>query len=47
MSASEYQGKFIKLSRYAPANMADGEDKQDHFRDGLYGPIKYQLGAHH
>jgi hypothetical protein len=23
--------------------MADDEEKQDHFRDGLIGPIKYQL----
>ena len=26
--------------------MADDEDKQDHFRMGLSGPIKYQLLCH-
>jgi hypothetical protein len=40
MSVSEYRYKFIQLSRYAPA------EKEDHFRDGLIGPIKYQLMVH-
>jgi hypothetical protein len=43
---SEYQDKFIQLSRYALAEVADDEEKQDHFRDGLIGPIKYQLMVH-
>jgi hypothetical protein len=43
MSVSEYWDKFIQLYHYAPADMADDEEKQDHFRDGLIGPIKYQL----
>jgi hypothetical protein len=43
---SEYRDKFIQLSRYAPADVADDEEKQDHFRDGLIGPIKYQLMVH-
>jgi hypothetical protein len=34
------------LSRYAPADVADDAEKQDHFRDGLIGPIKYQLMVH-
>jgi transcription initiation factor TFIID subunit TAF12 len=34
------------LSRYAPADVADDEEKQDHFREGLIGPIKYQLMVH-
>jgi hypothetical protein len=46
MSVSEYRDKFIQLSRYAPTDVADDEEKQDHFREGLIGPIKYQLMAH-
>jgi hypothetical protein len=43
MFVSEYRDKFILLSHYAPAEVADDEEKQDHFRDGLIGPIKYQV----
>jgi hypothetical protein len=43
ISVSEYRDKFIQLSCYARAEVADDEEKQDHFRDGLIGPIKYQL----
>jgi hypothetical protein len=43
MSVSEYWDKFIQLSRYAPADVADDAEKQDHFRDDLIGHIKYQL----
>jgi hypothetical protein len=32
MSVSGCQDKFIQLSRYAPADVADDEEKQDHFR---------------
>jgi hypothetical protein len=46
MSVSEYQDKFIQLARYAPADVADDEEKQDHFREVLIGPIKYQLMVH-
>jgi hypothetical protein len=46
MSVSEYRDKFIQLSRYAPTDVADDEEKQDHFRDHLIGPIKYQLMVH-
>jgi hypothetical protein len=46
MSMSEYQDKFIQMSRYTPAEVADDGEKQDHFRDGLIGPIKYQLLVH-
>jgi hypothetical protein len=46
MSVSEYRDKFIQLSCYAPVEVADDEEKQDHFRDGLIGPIKYQLMVH-
>ena len=41
MSVSEYRDKFIQLARYAPADVADDEDKQDHFRNGRSGPIRY------
>jgi hypothetical protein len=41
MSVSEYRDKFIQLSRYAPTDVADDTKKQDHFREGLIGPIKY------
>ena len=43
MSVTEYRDKYIELSRYAPADIADDEDKQDHFRNGLSGPVRYQL----
>jgi hypothetical protein len=46
MSVSEYRDKFIQLSRYAPADVADDDEKQDHFREGLIGPIKYELMVH-
>jgi hypothetical protein len=46
MSMSEYQDKFIQMSRYAFADVADDAEKQDHFRKGLIGPIKYQLMVH-
>ena len=46
MSVTEYRDKYIELSRYAPAVIADDEDKQDHFGNGLSGAIKYQLLCH-
>jgi hypothetical protein len=46
MSVSKYRDKFIQLSRYAPADVVDDVEKQDHLRDGLIGPIKYQLMVH-
>ena len=46
MSVSEYQDKFIQLFHYTPTDVADDEDKQDHFRLGLSAPIKYQLMVH-
>jgi hypothetical protein len=39
MSISEYREKFIQLSRYAPDEMADDERKQEHFVEGLNGPL--------
>jgi hypothetical protein len=46
MSVSEYCDKFIQLSRYAPDEVADDERKQEHFMEGLVGPLQYQLVAH-
>ena len=43
---SEYRNKFTQLSRYCPADVAEDEQKQDHFRLGLTAPIKYQLLVH-
>jgi hypothetical protein len=46
MSVSEYHDKFIQLSRYAPDEVADDERKQEHFTEGLNGPLRYTLVAH-
>jgi hypothetical protein len=46
MSINEYHDKFIKLSRYAPDEVADDETKQEHFTEGLNGPLQYALVAH-
>jgi hypothetical protein len=46
MSVSEYLDKFIQLSRYAPDEVADDERKQEHFTEGLNGPLQYALVAH-
>jgi hypothetical protein len=46
MSVSEYREKFIQLSRYAPDEVADDERKQEHFMEGIVGPLQYQLVSH-
>jgi hypothetical protein len=46
MSVSEYRDKFIQLSRYAPDELAEEERKQEHFIEGLNGPLQYPLVAH-
>jgi hypothetical protein len=46
MSLIEYRDKFIQLSRYAPDEVAEDERKQEHFIEGLNGPLKYALVAH-
>ena len=46
MSVSEYRDKFIQLSRYAPDEVANDERKQEHFTEGLNGPLQYALVAH-
>jgi hypothetical protein len=39
MSVSEYRDKFIQLSRYALDEVTDDERKQEHFIEGLIGPL--------
>jgi hypothetical protein len=46
MSVSEYRDKFIQLSRYAPDEVDEDERKQEHFIEGLNGPLQYALVAH-
>jgi hypothetical protein len=46
MSVSEYRDKFIQLSRYAPDEVTDDERKQEHFTEGLNGPLQYALVSH-
>jgi hypothetical protein len=46
MSVSEYRDQFIQLSRYAPDEVAEDERKQEHFIEGLNGPLQYALVAH-
>jgi hypothetical protein len=46
MSVSEYRDRFIQLSRYALDEVADDERKQEHFIEGLNGPLHYALVSH-
>jgi hypothetical protein len=46
MLVNEYRYRFIQLSRYAPDEVADDERKQEHFKEGLNGPLQYALVAH-
>jgi hypothetical protein len=46
MTVSEYRDKFIQLSRYALEEVADDEQKQEQFMEGLIGPLQYQLVSH-
>jgi hypothetical protein len=39
MLVSEYRDRFIQLSRYAPDEVAEDERKQEHFIEGLNGPL--------
>ena len=43
---SENWDKFIQLSRYATKEVDDDEKKQDHFLEGMIGPLNYQLLSH-
>jgi hypothetical protein len=46
MSVSKYRDKFIHLPKYAPDEVAEDEIKQEHFIEGLNGPLQYALVAH-
>jgi hypothetical protein len=46
MSVSEYRDKFIQLSWYALDEVADDERKQEHFMEGLNGPLQYSPVAY-
>jgi hypothetical protein len=46
MSVSEYRDRFIQPSRYSPDEVGEDERKQDHFIEGLNGPLQYALVAH-
>ena len=43
MTVTEYRDRFLQLSRYAPAEVADDRDKQEHFMVGLDDYIQYAL----
>jgi hypothetical protein len=46
MTVSEYRDKFIQLSRYDPEEVDDDDRKQEQFKEGLVGPLHYQLVSH-
>ena len=35
MTVTEYRDCFLQLARYAPAEVTDDHDKQEHFMEGL------------
>ena len=35
MTVTEYRDRFLQLTRYAPAEVADDREKQEHFMEGL------------
>ena len=43
MTVTEYRDRFLQLARYAPAEVADDRDKQEHFMEGLEDYIQYAL----
>jgi hypothetical protein len=46
MSVIEYRDKFTQLSRYAPNDVEEDQDKQELFMEGLIGGLQYQLLSH-
>jgi hypothetical protein len=46
MSVNEYLDKFTQLSRYASDEVNTDPKRQEHFLDGLIGPLNYQLQSH-
>jgi hypothetical protein len=43
MLVNEYPDKFTQLSRYASDEVNANPRRQEHFLDGLIGPLNYQL----
>ncbi|WVZ52658.1 hypothetical protein U9M48_003697 [Paspalum notatum var. saurae] len=43
MSVTEYHDKFLHLARYAPTEVAEDGDKQEHFLEGLNDNLQLQL----
>jgi hypothetical protein len=43
MTVMEYRDRFLQLARYAPTEVADDRDKQEHFMEGLEDYIQYAL----
>ena len=46
MTVMEYRDRFLQLARYAPAEVADDREKQEHFMEGLEDYIQYALLNH-
>jgi hypothetical protein len=46
MSISEYQDRFLQLSRYAPEDVSTDAKRQYRFLRGLVDPLHYQLMNH-
>ena len=43
MTVTEYRDHFLQLARYAPDEVANDRDKQEHFMEGLEDYIQYAL----
>jgi hypothetical protein len=43
---TEYRDRFLQLARYAPAEVAHDDDKQERFREGLDDHLEYALMNH-
>ena len=43
MTVTEYRDRFLQLARYAPAEVADDREKQEHFMEALEDYIQYTL----
>ena len=41
MSVTEYRDKFLKLARYATAEVAEDREKQEYFLEGLNDELQY------
>jgi hypothetical protein len=46
MTVTEYHDRILQLARYAPAEVANDGDKQEHFREGLDDHLEYALMNH-